>query len=81
MDLPRDFALDVWLRRVGALKNPAVPAYLEADLRLAWQITGRLELSVDGRNLLHERHLEFVNTSITPSEIPRSFMLAARWMP
>lgn len=79
MDLPRGFAVDVWLRNVGGLKSPAVPSYLEADVRLAWAATDELELSLDGRNLLHERHLEFVNPSIAPSEIPRSLTLTARW--
>jgi len=79
MDLPRGFAVDVWLRNVGGLKSPAVPSYLEADVRVAWEATDELELSLDGQNLLHERHLEFVNPSIAPSEIPRSLMLTARW--
>ncbi|HYI07605.1 MAG TPA: TonB-dependent receptor [Thermoanaerobaculia bacterium] len=81
IDLPRGFALDLWLRNVGSLKSPAVPAYLEADVRIAWDAAESLELSLDGQNLLHERHLEFVNPSITPSEIPRSLTLTARWTP
>ncbi|MEA2490372.1 MAG: iron complex outerrane recepter protein [Acidobacteriota bacterium] len=79
MDLPRGFAVDVWLRNVGRLKRPAVPSYLEADARIAWQAADKLELSLDGQNLLHERHLEFVNPSILPSEVPRSLTLTARW--
>jgi iron complex outermembrane receptor protein len=81
MDLPRDIAVDLWLRDVGGLKSPEVPSYLEADVRIAWQATGKLGLSLDGQNLLHERHLEFVNPSIAPSEIPRSLTLTARWTP
>jgi iron complex outermembrane receptor protein len=81
MDLPRAFAVDLWLRHVGALKSPAVPAYLEADARIAWQMTEKLELSLDGQNLLHERHREFVNPNIAASEIPRSLTLTARWTP
>jgi iron complex outermembrane recepter protein len=81
MDLPRRFAMDAWLRNVGGLKSPKVHSYLEADVRIAWQATDKLELSLDGQNLLHERHLEFVNPSIAPTEIPRSLTLAARWTP
>ncbi|HEV7767113.1 MAG TPA: TonB-dependent receptor [Thermoanaerobaculia bacterium] len=81
MDLPRRFALDLSLRNVSALKSPAVPAWLEADARIAWQATDKLELSLDGQNLLHARHLEFVNTSIASSEIPRSLTLTAQWTP
>jgi iron complex outermembrane receptor protein len=78
-DLPGRFGLDLWLREVGALKSPAIPRYHEADARIAWQATDKLELSIDGQNLLHARHLEFVNPSLPASEIPRSFTLTARW--
>ena len=81
MDLPRKLGVDLWLRHVGRLESPEVPSYLEADVRIAWQATGKLEVSLDGQNLLHERHLEFVNPSIAASEIPRSLTLAARWTP
>ena len=81
MDLPGGFALDLWLRNVGGLKSPEVPSYLEADVRIAWQAAEKFDLSLEGHNLLHERHLEFVNPSIAPSEIPRSLTLTARWTP
>lgn len=81
MDLPRDLALELAARNVGGLKSPAVPAYSEVDARIAWKATAALELSLDGQNLLHERHLEFVNPSLPPSEVPRSFTLTARWTP
>jgi iron complex outermembrane receptor protein len=80
-DLPGRFAVDLWLRNVGGLKSPKVDAYLEADARIAWEATDRLELSLDGQNLLHEQHPEFVNPSIAPSEIPRSLTLTAHWNP
>jgi iron complex outermembrane receptor protein len=80
MDLPGRFAVDLWLRRVGELESPAIPAYLEADARLTWDASDKLELSIDGHNLLQARHLEFINQSIPPSEIPRSFTLNARWI-
>jgi iron complex outermembrane recepter protein len=81
MDLPRGLVMDLWLRHVGSLESPEVPSYLEADVRVAWEMTRKLELSLDGQNLLHGRHLEFVNPSIVPGEVPRSFTLAARWTP
>ena len=40
-----------------------------------------LELSLDGKNLLHERHLEFVNPSLAAAYVPRSVTLSARWTP
>lgn len=81
MDLPRGFGVDVWLRRVSSLESPRVPAYLEAGARIAWMAGETLEVSLDGQNLLHERHLEFVNPSIASAYVPRSITLAARWTP
>lgn len=81
LDLPRGFVVDLWLRNAGGLKSPAVPSYLEADLRVAWQATDHLALSLDGQNLLHERHLQFINPSIAPGEVPRSITLSTRWTP
>lgn len=79
IDLPSDLALDLWLRGVSALPNPAVPAYREADVRLGWTASDSLTLALVGQNLLHERHLEFVNPSIPANEVPRSLTLTARW--
>jgi iron complex outermembrane recepter protein len=59
VDLPAHLQLDVGFRHVGQIVNHAVPAYGEADGRLAWQATPRLECSVVGRNLLHAHHAEF----------------------
>jgi iron complex outermembrane receptor protein len=81
MDLRDGFAVDLWLRDVGGLKSPAVDAYFEADARIAWKAREGLELALDGQNLIHERHLEFVNSSLVPSEIPRSLTLSAHWTP
>jgi iron complex outermembrane receptor protein len=81
MDLPRDITVDVALRKVGRLRSPAIESYLEADARIAWGATEKLELSVDGENLLHARHEEFVNPSIPAGEVPRSFTLAVHWKP
>ncbi|WP_293366074.1 TonB-dependent receptor [Phenylobacterium sp.] len=59
MDLGQRFTLDGDLRYVGALPNDVVPAYVELNSRLGWNITDRLQISVSGRNLLHARHLEY----------------------
>ena len=75
LDLPSNFHLDLRVRHVAALPNPAVPGYGEADLRLAWQAPSGLELSLVGVNLLHARHREFG----TASEVPRHVKASARW--
>jgi iron complex outermembrane receptor protein len=78
-DLPRDLALDASLRGVGELDAPHVDAYVEADARVAWQPNGQFELALIGRNLLHARHVEFVNTALGVREVPRSLALGVRW--
>jgi iron complex outermembrane receptor protein len=77
VDLPRDAQLYVGLRRVAALSDIGVPAYFEADARVAWQVTPSLELSVTGQNLVHAYHAEANQPPL--HEIPRSVVLGARW--
>jgi len=65
MDLPHGVALDADFRFVDSLRTDnggvaaAVPAYYELGVRLAWQVTKNLELSVVGQNLLHREHPEY----------------------
>lgn len=85
MDLPHGLSLDMDLRGVAALPEPASPAYAELNARLAWAVTRSLELSVTGANLLHERHLEFGSTSAplqlgaSGVESTRSVVFSAKW--
>jgi iron complex outermembrane receptor protein len=58
-DLADDVQVDLMLRHVGSLPNPAVPDYTELDAHIAWQPRPRLELSLTGQNLLHRSHAEF----------------------
>ena len=55
-DLTEAVELDVRLRAVDDLA--AVDGYVEADARLGWRLTDRLELSLTGRNLLEDRRVE-----------------------
>ena len=68
IDLRDDVELDVWLRYAGSV-NPAgraLPPYLTLDLRLGWQVSPHLELSLVGRNLLDGHHPEFGNSFYLP---------------
>ena len=58
MDLRR-FTLDVMLRKVGALPDPALDDYTELNARFAWRVNDRLEVAIKGFNLLNEIHLEY----------------------
>jgi iron complex outermembrane receptor protein len=88
MDLPGRTGLDLALRWVDAFRysdsgTPAtVPSYAELGGRLAWFPVPSVELSLAGRNLLHDQHLEYVISSPNPrEEITRSIDLkvAVRW--
>ncbi len=70
--------LDLYLHRVGALKNQPVPAYTELDLRIGWLPVENLELSITGNNLLHSRHAEF-GPALTRNVISRSILFGFRW--
>jgi iron complex outermembrane receptor protein len=75
LDLPHGIEIDVMLRAVAALPNPAVPSYTEVDLRGGWWVTPRTELWVVGQDLLHDRHPEFGAALPTRVEFERSLRL------
>ncbi len=79
MDLPGGFELDGTLRHVARLPSPVVPAYTELDLRLGWQASDRLELSLIGQNLLHARHPEFGPPSPLRQEVERNVYGKVTW--
>mgnify|MGYP001553078402 CR=1 FL=1 len=78
MDLPHDTRLDVAVRHVGALPDPAVPAYTALDLRLAWRPLPQVELSLSGQNLFGTEHIEF-GPAATASVVPRSIFFNVQW--
>lgn len=78
MNLGPRSELDINLRSVAALPNPAIPSYTALDIRWAWQFSKDLELSLTGFNLLDRRHLEF-GSATTRGEIARSFLVKLLW--
>ena len=77
-NLPHRTEFEAFLRGVGALPAPVVPAYTELDVRAAWSVTDDLELAVVGRNLLHPSHPEFGAPGPLRVEIERSLYARAR---
>lgn len=77
-DLTNRQQLEVAVRRVGKLPNPAVPEYTALDLRYARRATSGLELSATLTNALDPEHPEF-GAAPARSEIPRALYLQARW--
>ena len=72
VDLPQNIEADAILRAVGALPNPASPAYTELTLRGGWHMTPRVELFVVGHDLLHGRHAEVGAAGAAVIEFERS---------
>jgi iron complex outermembrane receptor protein len=75
MDVGARVTLDVMVRYVSALPAPRIPSYVELNGRAAWNVTDRVQLGVSGRNLLHERHLEYTEGA----QIPRSIFVDLQW--
>ena len=74
MNLRKDVEFDVHIRWSDSfLYNTSgvpslVPAYAEADARLAWRPGKLIEIALIGRNLFHNRHLEYVISGSNPPE-------------
>jgi len=85
MNLGPRLELDLALRRVGEVSQAGsatviVPAYTEADARIGWRLGDRLQLSLDGFNLLNDHHLELDDRFIAPRRtVPRSVYASLRW--
>ena len=74
LNLPWNLRFDTAVYYVDNLPDQHVPGYIRLDLRLAWNITDRLELSAVGQNLSEARHAEFGNeiSGSIATEVPRS---------
>ncbi|HEU4851491.1 MAG TPA: TonB-dependent receptor [Telluria sp.] len=77
-ELGHGIELDLELRRVARLPQPAVPSYHELDVRLAWNAAPGLEASITGRNLLHSEHPEF-GPAATRQLVGRSVLFNLSW--
>jgi iron complex outermembrane receptor protein len=64
-----DVSFDIDARAVGPLHLSDVPAYLELDGRVAWQVTPAIAVSLSGTSLLHDRHQEYPAADYVPRRI------------
>ena len=84
IDLTPTVEFDLWGRYVDQsedfLQNK-LAAYLTMDTRLGWRPVKNLELSLVGRNLLHDRQQEYRPEFIQtlPSGVGREFYAKAAW--
>ena len=74
LDLGPRTEFDVTLRYVGALSQPVVPSYTALDLRVGWQLSSKLDLSLLGQNLLGSGHGEFTDVA-TRTDFKRAVFL------
>lgn len=77
MNLSDRWELDLALRAVDDLENPAISGYLEADARVAWRLADGLALSLSGRNLFDAHHPETAPAA-SRGEVRRSVHLGLR---
>lgn len=71
---------DVMLRHVDDLPDPEVPSYTALDLRLGWQATPRLDLSLLLQDVLDSRHGEF-GAAPARREFERAAFIKVVWRP
>ncbi|MEX2122941.1 MAG: TonB-dependent receptor [Woeseia sp.] len=69
--------IDIMLRRVDALPEPPVPAYLAVDLNYSWHIS-RVVLSLAVQNVFDSAHSES-GRATNRSEYPRGAYLKLQW--
>jgi len=79
MDLPGRIEVGTFLRYIDKLPEPYVPDYFEMDIKLGWEFTKGLELSLVGQNLLNKHHYEFIPSSPFPRQIERSIYGKITW--
>jgi iron complex outermembrane receptor protein len=77
LDIGPSWTWDLALRQVGALPNPAVPAYLALDSRLAWRPRPGAEVALGVQNLGDPDHAEW-GAAPNRAVFGRSFYLQLR---
>jgi iron complex outermembrane receptor protein len=82
VNLPRRFEFDQIFRYASALPAQNVPAYETLDLRLGWNVSSNVQVSLVGRNLLQPQHREWGtgDPNQTPLGIRRSAYVQIAWM-
>lgn len=85
LDLPAGWQIDAQFRRLTEIRRipeivsgEGIPGYSELDIRLAWHSGNKMELSLVGRNLLHDHHPEF-GAPGSRGEIERSVYGKIAW--
>lgn len=88
-DFAPRWSVDLQMKYVGELSDPfnsalieggKIPSYVDADLRIAWQVMPTLELALLGKNLFDSSRLEFSTESgAALTETKQAAYLRAVW--
>lgn len=54
-----DVELDLWFRYTDEIEFSTVDSYLTLDIRLGWRINENIDLSLNARNLIDDKHVEY----------------------
>jgi iron complex outermembrane receptor protein len=84
LNITQNVEFDLWGRYVDQCKDSLgnnVAGYLTLDARLGWRPVKRLEVSLVGRNLLHQRQQEYRPEflQIVPSGVGREVYGKITW--
>ncbi len=75
-----DQELDVSLRRVAALPDPAVPSYMTGDIRFGWSLGPHFECSILAQNIFGPAHVEFADpTTASSTRFGRGLYVKLQW--
>ena len=67
---------------INSIEPETVAPYVAVDARLAWQVDRQLEVAVIGKNILSNRHTEFIDTLLPYTrayDVQRTLFLTALW--
>jgi iron complex outermembrane receptor protein len=80
-DLMKNLEQDVTFRYVDGLPALGIPNYFSLDAHFGWSPVPAFQFSINGQNLLNDRHTEFMPDfiSTTPTEVKRSFYGTLSW--
>lgn len=80
MNLPWNLELDTFVSFVDGLPGTNVEDYVKLDARLGWHPTDNFDISIGARNLLDDKHNEFIDQFFTvATEVERSFFAQLTW--
>ncbi|CAN5218713.1 N/A [soil metagenome] len=80
LNLSLQHKLDIMLRHVDDLPDPAVPSYTAVDVRFGWQFAPEIGLSLLLQDLLDSSHGEF-GDQLSRREFERAAYLQLVWRP